>query len=498
MDPPQRSRPARRPGGHCVWAALLAGLLAGACARGERPERPPLVVLVVLDTLAAGHVSHLGYDRLTTPNLDRLAAEGVTFEAAITPATYTVAAMPSLWTGQLPDRHGVLSYEHRLPPDRETLPELLARAGYRTFGLVANPNAGPRYGNERGFEEFVEVYVGPGPAGAVQGELEGELWNLPRADQFPPLVDRVLDRTADDEHVFLYVHVLEPHDPYDPPLSFKQQFVDERMPHPYVPGERTALRLGVGEDQLPPEEDRERLIRLYDANILWADHVLGEILDGLRERGLYDSALILVTSDHGESFWGHGTWGHGYTVHESEVAVPLVLKLPADQGPRGARVPALVSLLDIVPTLGELLDLRSPAGHLDGRSLVPYLWDPGAPDWGRRFLVRSYEGVGEFALRSARLKAIARVERGDEGLAVVGVRLYDLARDPLEELDLAPERPRVAAEWGREILELLEHLDTVRPTDAQAAGELSGADRELLERLGYVGGGGGADGAGDR
>lgn len=205
------------------------------------------MVLVVLDTLSAFHVSHLGYDRATTPNLDALAADGISFEQTVAPASYTVASIPSLLTGRLPDRHGLVWYRMVLPQSETTLADLLAAAGYSTYGAIAVANGGPAYGNDKGFHQFLEVYEGPGGPGAQVFEHRGRIVHVPRADEFLPLVQARLDQRGPDEPLLLYLHVLEPHGPFDPPLEFKRQIRDERFPHVYEEGDRERIQAALTE-----------------------------------------------------------------------------------------------------------------------------------------------------------------------------------------------------------------------------------------------------------
>lgn len=449
-------------------------------------ERPRIVLLVVLDTLAAGHVSHLGYHRRTTPNIDALAAEGVSFESALTPATYTLAAIPSLLTGLLPDRHGVTAYRHRLAPEQTTMAELLARAGYRTFGAGANLNGGPRYGNDGGFEEWIEVYLGPGPDGAQRAERHGEEMHLPRADEFPPILRARLERLQPGERLFAYLHVREPHGPYDAPESFHRHFVDEHTPQPFERGDRKRIQADIRGLELPPPHSVAEVVRMYDFNVLWADDQLGRMLDELRRLGLYEDALIVVTSDHGEAFWQHGLAGHGRGLFEEEARIPLVFKLPSSMAAaRGLGVRAQASLLDVLPTLGELLDLPVPERALDGRSLLPHLLGREA-DEERELLLRAYDSTGRFALRTRTEKAIARVAADEWGARrIEALELYDLALDPLELRDLAAEEPERALRAGRRILEILAALE---PTSRPHGLELTGSELHLLTKLGYAGG----------
>jgi len=458
--------------------------LVTACGDGEADEaqRPRVVLLVVIDALAAGHVSHLGYDRLTTPNLDTLAEEGVSFEQAITSATYTVASIPSIHTARLPDRHGLTWYRHRLPEEEVTLAELMREAGYSTVGFIGVSNGGPTYGNQQGFDRFEEIYLGPGGEGAEVFEHNGRVVHMPKANEYVPAVAGVLDDLAADESVFLYLHFLEPHAPYDPPASFKARFVDQRSRTPYKEGDRERIRRALGRGELTPGL-KEGTIRLYDSNIAWVDHNLGLILDLLRERGLHDGALIVVTSDHGEAFWQHeGVTSHGRSLFEEEARVPLVMKLPGGLGPSGVRVEEFASNIDVLPTLGELLELSMPDRELDGVSLVRFLGGDELAAPREDLFMRAREDIGRFALRSADEKAVVLVD--PDSLEILSVELYDLSSDPGELRDLSAERPDRARELAGEVLGRLRSMDGA--TRVAVEEPLQEAELKLLEALGYT------------
>jgi arylsulfatase len=439
------------------------------------------VVLVVFDSLAAGHVSHLGYDRLTTPNLDALARDGVSFEQAITPASYTVASIPSLLTGRLPDRHGLTWYDKRLPTTETTVTELFRQAGYSTFAGVSILNGGAVYGNMQGFDEYVETYLGAAGPGGETIEHKGRLMHLARADEFLPLVRERLDRLRDDERLFLYLHVLEPHVPYDPPLAYKQHFEDERFPGPYQEGDRKRLQGRLGRGELD-QEVIEGVAHLYDSNVFWADENLGKLLDELRERGLYEDALVLVTADHGEAFWQHGLQSHGKQLYEEEVRVPMVVKLPAGRKRGGIRLPHLVSTLDILPSLCDWLELPLPPADLDGRSFAPIVNDPRAAAAREAVFLRSREDTRQFGLRLPHAKAILHLPADPS--AEPSLELYDLRTDPAELEDLAPTRPEQAARLRGTILEFLE---TLAGDEAAERRPFEEVELLLLEELGYAG-----------
>ena len=451
-----------------LGSLLAAGVAAAASSDAPLPlsqETPRVVLFVILDSLGAQHVSHLGYERTTTPNLDRLAATGIAFEAATSPAPYALASIPSLLTGRYPDRHGVTQYSRVLPASETTLAEHLKAAGFRTVALSAVHNGGPRFGNDQGFDRFVRLYRGAGPEGSEQVIHRGELCHLPSPMEALAPLRKELDGLAEDARLFVLVHLLQPHAPYDPPERFLEPFRDERYPVEAHEEERERIRAGLRE---VPISDRvkEGVRWLYDGNVAAADAGLGALLDELRERELFDDALIVATGNHGDAFWEHGSTGHGVRLHQEQLHVPLVLKLPASDAKHGLRRSQLVSSMDLVPTLLERLSISFDEESLDGRSLLPLLASPDAPSSHERLLARSEPKQGAerlVALTRGAQKVIVTLGASEDGEpSAERVELFDLGADPLEARDLAREQPSRAKELAEEALRLIEELQQDR------------------------------------
>ncbi|MDP6370182.1 MAG: sulfatase [Planctomycetota bacterium] len=475
--------------------ALMAGMLPILGCGSETSETaaawtPELVVVVVVDTLAAGHVSHLGYDRPTTPELDALARDGVTFSDAVSPASYTAAAIPSILTSRLPDRHGVVTSWDELAEEEVTMAEVFKAEGFSTFGAVAVVNGGPLFGDDQGFDEFIELYVSHEEGEtSVPGDRKRSL-HMARATEFAPVIGERLDRRADGERLLLYMHMLEPHGPYDPPLPFKRQLTDERYPGPYEEGDRQHLRSRALRGQMGPVVITG-IEHLYDTNVLYADHVLGEFFADLKRRGLYDEALIVVTADHGEAFWEHGERGHGDILYEEVAQVPLIVKFPAGDGPRDLSLPGLVSNMDLLPSICSWMGFPVPERELDGLSLAEYVADPTLGSPRESLLLRSVADRRRYALRFPEMKLIVQLEPEDPEFPgarqVSAEELFDLGADPAEQNDLAELRPDVSKRLRRR---LLRELASLRGSQAKERGEIPAQEQELMRALGYLGGDG--------
>lgn len=479
-----------------ILAALAAAALLGACAGGDgaggadgtdAPSEPggraaladrPPVIVIVLDALSASHVTHLGYHRDTTPAIDAIAAEGATFTNCIVPAPFTVASVPSLMTGRLPDSHGVISSAFRIRPDEVTLAEYLSGDGYRTVAVCSQPNGGPATGNDDGFDEFLELWVpeeGEEPDYVL--ERRAIAFMIPSADEVVDEAERYLADAVDDP-LFLYVHILEPHTPFMAPPEVEARFVDPAYDGPFRGDDKELLLLETVRGNLEATpQDIAHVTALYDANLAWADQNVGRFVERLKATGVWDEALVILTSDHGEAHWQHGTWGHNWQLYEEFVRVPLIVKLPAGAGPVGARIEPMVSTIDVLPSVCALLGIEPDSPYaLDGVSFVPLL-EGAAPGSARELLLRSSHQQPFLGLRSDAAKTIVRPNQQPF------VEHYDLARDPTESRNLAEaERDGLAPR----ISLLRSRFEDLSAQPGFSADVLSARDQAMLEALGYV------------
>jgi arylsulfatase A-like enzyme len=442
----------------------------GPVARQDDARADPLrrslaranVLLVILDAGRARSFGAYGYPRETTPEIDRLASEGVVFERVYTPAVYTLGAMSSLWTSQYPDRHhSEVSFSARLPKDRLTLAELLSAQGVHTAGFVANAVAGTLFGFDRGFSEFHELFRTLGS----------------RADVFRQVLPAWL-RENRDRRFFAYVHFREPHFPYDPEPPFDTRFGRDG-PIPKALRRDSRFFQDVNQGRRPfSEDEREHLVRLYDGNLAYADQEVGAIVRALAQEGLLERTVVVVAADHGEELLEHGWIGHNVHVFEPSVRVPLIVRFPKDTGPSSRRVPALTDLLDIAPTIADVFGVLGKGGsdrEFQGRSLLPVLLGaPGKP----AVLSRSVWDRPRYALRDERFKFLYDTRSGEE-------RLYDLDTDPGESRDVASEEPLRTAYYRQALHSWTLRLGRRTPGGAEAA-ELTCEQCENLRSLGYI------------
>jgi arylsulfatase A-like enzyme len=457
--------------------AVLVLALAAACGGGDGAEgvaRPRNVVLISLDTLRPDHLSCYGHARETSPTIDALAARGVRFADASSAAPWTLPSHATMFTGLYPSRHGVKDYSHRLPAERVTLAEILREHAFQTFAVINTWNiADPRFEIFQGFEPADVHYVHetvPGPGGSKVVENTGaEVARVARAW----LAGR--DRARP---FFLLAHFYDAHTDFTPAPEDRAALVG---PYSGKLDGSTAQLLAIRAQGVRLGADDLRYLReLYDAEIRGLDRVLGGLFDFLEEEGLARETLIVLTSDHGEEFQEHGGLLHGRTQYEELLRVPLVLAGPGI--PRGRVVDQPVSLVDLLPTILGRLGIAPPP-DLDGLDLAP-AWE------GARLPERLLFGEADHnnVVAGKQVIDVRRMARlGHEKLHLERdtgrTRLYDLARDPREQHDLASGAPeRVAFLQGA----------LARFLDGAVAGETSGAELsedelELLRELGYAG-----------
>jgi arylsulfatase len=420
------------------------------------------VLLIVLDAAAARHVGCYGYERDTTPEIDRLAAEGQVFEHAYSPTSYTGTAMASLWTSQHPEQHhhGVLPHD-RLPTHRVVLAELLQEKNVPSTAFIGNMVA-TAAGTVRGFAEVNPLHLTVKQAGKTAPE-ESPLGRI-----------EAWISKAQHGSFLTYVHYLEPHFPYNPPPPFDAMFGGNPSPLPRAT--RSWIRdVNAGRTQMTTDE-LFHLKRLYDGNLAAVDHEIGLLRRRLEAKGHWEELAVIVTADHGEAFWEHGHLTHAGQVSEEEVRIPLIIKLPGREiEPR--RIAEPVDLLDVGATLADILGVAEAARpHFEGRSLLPALvGDHLAP---RPLVTRTLAERPTYSFLQGRLKLVHDPNWG-------GSELYDLGRDQAEKRDLSEAHPVTTEVFRQSLYRWLRDLDR-----GEAAGEgrplVTPENEEALRQLGYV------------
>ena len=401
------------------------------------------VLLITLDTTRADRIGAYGYGPAETPRLDRLASEGVLFETAITPTAFTLPSHSSIMTGLYPPYHGMrLNGGSALADVQVTLAEQLAASGYRTGAVIAAFVLDQRWGLSQGFDVFDDEI-------AMEPDQRLDLAGVQRrADQVVDLGLEWMEKD-DDRPFFAWLHLYDPHIPYDPPEPYGTRFG------------------GRG------------LSGLYDGEIAFADSQVGRVLDWLEARGLAENTLVVVLGDHGESLGDHGENEHGYFVYDATVRVPFIVRVPgADL--EGIRVPAQVRTIDVLPTILDLVGVEAPE-PLHGESLVPLMLEPDGdgPGFAYSESMSVHLQYGWSALYSMRTEDHKYID-------APRAELYAVNDDPAETNNLFGDLPDLAEELGSVLEDLRTEIEAGAPETEEA--DLDEETLAMLASLGYVGG----------
>jgi arylsulfatase A-like enzyme/Tfp pilus assembly protein PilF len=437
-----------RRSGSSLLLFLLIALSTVAAQRPKAvprrsPQQFPNVIVITLDTTRADRMGFLGAKLGLTPNLDAVARQGVVFTRTYAHVPLTTASHATIFTGTYPQFNHVNDFGVPLSPKLPYLPDLLHQHGYQTAAFVGSLILDPLDGTAPGFDRGFDVY----DAG----------FHLRRhgADRYTTVERRggtVVDHAlgwlsqADNKPVFLWVHLYDAHDPYDPPPPYKQRFASQP----------------------------------YDGEIAYADACVGKLLDALRKHGLYDETMIVVMADHGESLGAHGEKTHGVFLYDETLHVPLLIKLPLNRG-AGKRIETRAGLVDIAPTILRVAGVTPPA-EMQGQSLLDSVKTPGADTKAQQEDRPTYaetdyphRAFGWSALRALRTGKYLYIQAPDR-------ELYDQTSDPGEVRNLAESSKAVTST-------LASQLTDFRNKTSQTLVNLAKPDPEQaqkLQALGYV------------
>ncbi len=441
-----------------------------SCSRSQARTN---VILISIDTLRPDHLGCYGYGRATSPAIDRLASEGIRFDNTFSSTTWTLPAHLALLTS-LPDVvHGVTTEALQLDERCLTLPEILREQGYRTWGVFTGPFLMARWGFGQGFDSYRDATV-------YDKKLEGEVMiqAAERGQTTEGAMKKVRELFQDQSPrpFFLFLHLFDVHPDFDPLPPYDTLFTPSYLGN--VHGIDIMNNPLVHKDM--PQVDLDHLIALYDGEIRSVDELgIAVLVRMLDEFGLSDNTLIVLTSDHGEEFFEHGVFGHHQNLFDSTLKIPLVIWGPG-LVPSGKSVDHQVRIIDIMPTILDLLDLpQSPEGL--GQSLRE-LWEAPQEFRSDRPVfseVKSWKHYME-SLRLTNFKFIRDYSRNDKAMV-------DLALDP-HEIDLI-FGDDISPEVEKKFLELRSGLIAYQkglPWRSHRAPEMDPELRERLKSLGYI------------
>ncbi|MDH5672210.1 MAG: sulfatase-like hydrolase/transferase [Myxococcales bacterium] len=413
-------------------------------ARGAARKQPPPVknvVVVLVDTLRADKLSPYSPEtRVKTPGLTTFLKTAAVMKNARTQENWTKPSVATLLSSLLPWEHNAVTGDAKVPQSVELLPELLRKRGFYTGSFIANGYVSDKFGFKQGWHTY-RNYIREGRRTKAQYVAADVLdW---------------LDSRPKDKPFLLYMHTIDPHVPYRPPTSFVSMYDEPYSGKVDFSNTATLLeKIKVGSVALQ-DRDKRYLEALYDAEISYHDVHFAAVMEGLEKRGLADETMVVVTADHGEEFWDHGSVGHGHSVYDELLHVPLIVRIPGLTEGKQV-VEDSVGLVDVMPTILEALGQEVPE-HLSGRSFLPELRGqrPSAP----RTAVSGFM-TGWRTLSVGRLKFIQRTLKD--------VWLYDVESDPSEKKDLAESHP-IALRYARGMLglTLAEQERGSQPSQAQ-------------------------------
>lgn len=472
----------------------------------------PNIILLVMDSARASNMSCYGYERPTTPNLDRLAQEGTLYEQAISLGCWTLPVHVSLFTGLYPLTHGVTISKNALPDGFPLLAGRLNDLGYETACFSNNAYVSDITNLTQQFHVVDDVWRTTNPRGIKRSKM----WRLrKRLEQYGPAakpiiaVARQLQRAraflkrqkpSKDKGArltnqkiaswlresrdagkpfFLFLNYMEPHEPYNPPHPYHRRFMPKRF------SSRRVAQVGNNKDVIERrsetrryKDDLEIIRALYDGELSYLDYRIGQLTDLLKSLNILDDTVLIVTSDHGESLGEHEHIGHRMTLYEPLIHVPLIIRYPA-RFSAGRRVKQLVSLIDLYPTMLELAGAGPDTTKLND---VYSLLDIDTLEKERPYVIaentapKSMDSVVSRVVRTQRYKYIWKSDGEHE--------LYDLREDGRETVNLIDRCPDVARELQEQLAAWMDAVGAERVATGEAYYESE--IQEHLQKLGYV------------
>jgi len=421
------------------------------------------IFLISIDTLRPDHLSCYGYDRMVTPGIDRLAEDGIRFDVAIAHAPNTLPSHASMLTSLYPEHHGAYyGRKTRIPSSLPTLATVLSDLGYRTVSYNGGAQIAPEYGLNTGFDRYVT--------------LGGTPFSVNNDSTFTWIEENGADST------FFFLHTYEVHYPFTPRYRYLKRLGNTyKGPLPRRIDKPLLMEINQEKRQVS-QSDIRHIIDTYDAEILSMDEAVAAFIDSLKALGLYDNAVIVFTSDHGEEFGEHGMYGwHGHTMYDELLHVPLIIKLPKSIA-AGTVINEQVRSIDIAPTILEIAGSPIPVSFA-GKSLIPMIFQKKSlrePPF--RNVSKAQKDMGRhgyiISIRTSDWKLFCRKEKD----AFIKTELFHLPLDPEEQSNRVFDYPVVVDS----LKEIMFSISDLRPVPAAHPANPSAETKRRLEALGYV------------
>ncbi len=437
---------------------------------GFHIDDKPNIILIISDALRPDHLGCYGYSRNTSPNIDRIAREGIIFNRAYAQGNWTLASTSTLFTSLHPTSHNALSRKRILPKEAKTLIENLKVAGYKTAGFSNSPFFMENFGLRQGFDYF---YTGQSNFiwklhFFVIGKISNRLLMLKDKNLTMQTISWIKSNSS--QKFFIYLHYMATHAPYRIPKAYEKIYVKEDIPDRiYLPSRHSV--------EINPAQ-KENLLDRYDGTIRFVDDEIGKLLDLLQSLDLKENTLLIIAADHGEAFGEHGNWGHGRTLYQETIKIPLIIwypEIPCNQMVSNE----LVGLVDIKPTILNIVGIKQSEIY-QGKDLISRITKENSlyQQKGSREEIFS-EGRPKVRciITSTNWKLISNETEGK-------IELYNLEQDPQEKHNVFNLYPEIAKNLQERLTARFKEFEKQALKPAKAS--ISAETRRRLKSLGYI------------
>lgn len=495
-------------------------------------QKSPNIILIVMDTVRADHLSYYGYHRDTTPNIDKIAEQGTLYDNAFSTAPWTPPSHASVFTGKYPSHHKTMGRNVCLKTENTTVAEVLSENGYRTLGVTCCQILGLGSGFEKGFSRFIEIRESSLTGlikrkGSLAKDFLRKMIYGPDKGTYQATEEIKnfikSNNKAKSSPFFVFVNYFTCHTPYDPPSPFKKRYCNEFNESRFYFQElllnktlkRTSEKISNSDIDFQrlkwiasggggfsfavkeisvSEAEWKAVESWYDGELAYLDRQIGHLVDFLQEAGIFDNTLLIITSDHGENFGDHGLAVHPLCLYDSLLRVPLIISYPVSM-PRKKKISSVVSLVDIYPTILEAAKAKEHKANVDGKSLFPFgeqkIHDFVCAEYGALH-THGFGGLQAWSLSSSTRNKLLKIDKGCKSIRNSRYKyilwddkeeLYDIRNDPKEQVDISSQHPEVIQELKKQLESTID-ISYVGPKDFP-----KGQERQILNRLralGYV------------